>query len=140
MGVAARYFLIEEDGTVRKIAAAKFHRLTIGGSEERMREYAGKRVRYAAIYLDLIDREPAGIRTMDFGYLLFHKNGRFDPSEWNGTVRTAIDSWLVREGASAANVVNARGAFAKRRIEHEHRWKPDENLLQAILRLAFGEH
>lgn len=139
MGVTARYFIIEEDGAVRSIAAAKFHRLTIGGSDECLPEYAGKRVRYAAIYLDLVDRKPVGVRTMDFGYLLLDKRGKFDQSEWNTAVLTAVNSWLVMEPEPATNVANARGAFAKRRIDHEHHWKPDEHLLQTILRLAFRE-
>ena len=139
MGVAARYFIIEEDGAVRRMAAAKFHRLTIGGSDERLPEYAGKRVRYAAIYLDLVDREPVGIRTMDFGYLLFGKRGKFDQSEWNTAVLMAMNSWLVRKRESATNVSDARRTFAKRRIDHEHHWKPDDQLLQALLRLALRE-
>lgn len=138
MGVASRYYIVDDDGAIRKIAATKFARVAIPDSDERMPEYADKRVRYAAVYVDVVERTPVGLRTVDFGYLLFDKEGRFDHSEWDSAVLTAMNSWGLPSGERPPNVTDARRTFARQRIKHEHQWEPSDDLLQEILRLAFA--
>ena len=61
MGTGIRIFLINDDGSLKRFPLARFERLFQGHSEECLLEYAGKRVRYALVVVDFVNREPVEI-------------------------------------------------------------------------------
>ena len=55
MGLAVRVFLVEDDGYLRRLPLARYERLLRGEAEGFFPQYAGKRVRYAFVVVDLVD-------------------------------------------------------------------------------------
>ena len=58
MGLSIRIFIVEDDDTIKRLPLARYERLLKGDPDVRLSEYAGKRVRYALIVVDLVNRRP----------------------------------------------------------------------------------
>ena len=58
MGLSIRIFIFEDDDTIKRLPLALYERLRKRDPNERLLEYAGKRVRYALIVVDLVNRKP----------------------------------------------------------------------------------
>jgi hypothetical protein len=61
MGVGVRVFIIEENDPVHKISYAAFERLVRQDPNERLRKYAGQKVRYTLIAVQIENRKPIDI-------------------------------------------------------------------------------
>ena len=81
MGTGFRIFIVNDDDSLRRLSLAKFERLRRRDPEERLPEYAGKRVRYALVVMEVENRKPVGINLIQYGYLPFDSEGRFDHGE-----------------------------------------------------------
>ena len=79
MGVGTRIFLDNDDDSLKRIPLAKLERLRKG--EEYLPEYAGKRMRYAFVVMDMQNRKPIGIYIIQYSYLSFDSKGRIDAAE-----------------------------------------------------------
>jgi len=58
MGLSIRIFTVEEDDTLKRLPMTRFDRLLKRDPDESLPKYAGKRVRYALIVVELINRRP----------------------------------------------------------------------------------
>ncbi|MEE4600494.1 MAG: hypothetical protein V2J65_04380, partial [Desulfobacteraceae bacterium] len=76
MGLSIRIFIVEDDDTIKRLPLARYERLLKRDPDERLLEYAGKRVRYALIVVDLINRRPIEVVRDEYAYLDFDKEGR----------------------------------------------------------------
>ena len=56
-----------------------------------MPEYAGKRVRYALVVVDLLNRELVEIIRSEYSFLPFDAEGRIDPAECEKEARLAFE-------------------------------------------------
>ena len=61
MGLSIRIFIVEEDDTLKRLPMTRFDRLLKRDPNESLPKYAGKRVRYALIVVELINRRPIEI-------------------------------------------------------------------------------
>jgi hypothetical protein len=59
--------------------------------KESLPEYAGKRVRYALVILELVNRKPVEIEEIQYSYLTFDAQGRLDPADFEKQVRLAME-------------------------------------------------
>jgi len=59
LGIGIRIFVVNEDDSIKRLALARYDRLLQRDPKEQLTEYTGKRVRYALVVVDLVDREPA---------------------------------------------------------------------------------
>jgi len=75
MGLSIRIFIVEGDDTITRLPLACYERLHKRDPDERFLKYAGKRVRYALILVDLDDRRPIEIVKDKFGFLFFDDEG-----------------------------------------------------------------
>ena len=69
----------------------KCPRLLKRSSDERLLKYAGKRVRYALIVVDLVNRRPIEIVRDEFSYLDFDAEGRLKMGEHEKKESLAFD-------------------------------------------------
>ena len=69
----------------------KCPRLLKRSSDERLLKYAGKRVRYALIVVDLVNRRPIEIVRDEFSYLDFDAEGRLKMGEHEKKDSLAFD-------------------------------------------------
>ena len=58
MGLSVRIFIVEEDDTIKRRPLTRYERLLKRDPNESLPKYAGKRVRYALIVINLVNRRP----------------------------------------------------------------------------------
>ena len=138
MGLGCRVFLIGDKDSLQRISMARLDRLLHFDRRESLQQYAGKRVRCAMVFLEVAGRQVRGIRNIDYFSLQFDDEGRIDKKEWEKGMRLGMEllpSILNEEHPK--KVINAQHRFAKRRYEHEFKWKPSRKVEEAIVAAVF---
>ncbi len=80
MGLGSRIFIVNDDRSIEKLSLARFERLFRQIPDERLSKYAGKRVKYAHVILELKNRKPVEVGMIQYSYLPFNSEGRIDQS------------------------------------------------------------
>ena len=91
MATGLRVFLVNDDDSLKRFPLARFERLFQGHPEERLPEYAGKRVRYALVIVDLVNRKPFEILRIQYPILTFDSEGKIDAAELEKEMRLGVD-------------------------------------------------
>ena len=81
MGIAIWIFFVNDDDSIQRFPLARFERLIERDPNERLPKYAGKRVRYVEVALELEQRKPVGILRILYLILPFDSEGRVDAAE-----------------------------------------------------------
>jgi hypothetical protein len=133
MGIGCRVFLVDDD-SLQRISMARLDRLLRFDRVESLQRYAGKRVRCAIVFLEMAGRQVLSIRNIDSFLLQFNDEGRIDKKEWEKGMRLGMDLLpsIINE-VNPRKVINAQHRFAKRRYEHEFKWKPSRKVEEAIV-------
>ncbi|MBI5581196.1 MAG: hypothetical protein HY895_18765 [Deltaproteobacteria bacterium] len=76
MGLGMSIFIVKDDGSLERLPAGSYNRLLQRDSNERLRRYAGKRVRCAVVIVESIERKPAAIVKSQYACLSFDSEGR----------------------------------------------------------------
>jgi hypothetical protein len=108
--------------------------------DERQIEYAGKRVRYALIVVDLVNRRPIEILRDEFGFLFFDDEGRLKVPEHGKEESLALDMLApLFSDQTNSRVIDARHKFAKKRYFNKFSWSPTDEIIAAIAEAIFGK-
>jgi hypothetical protein len=78
MGLGTRIFIVNEDDSLERLSLKRYNRLIKGHLDERLLQFAGKRIRYALIVLEMKNRKPAEILMAEYSFLTFDSEGRLD--------------------------------------------------------------
>jgi hypothetical protein len=106
--VGPKYFF----GSNRTRRSIRFHSLP----DKRSLEYSGKRVRFALIVVDLVNRRPIEILRDEYGFLDFNNEGRLKVSELGKEKSLAFDMLApLLSDQTNSQVIDARNKFAKKR-------------------------
>ena len=138
MGITCRVFFLDDNDSLQRIPMARLDRLLHFDRKESLQQYAGKRVRCAVVFLKVAGRQLLAIRNIDYSLLHFDAKGRIDKKEWEKGMRLGMDllpSLLDEEHPK--KVIDAQHLFAKRRYEHEFKWKPSRKVEDAIVAAVF---
>ena len=134
MGMSVRVFLVDDNDSLQRIPMTRLDRLLHFDRVERLQQYAGKRVRCAMVFLEVAGRRVLSIRNIDYFWLSFDDKGRIDKKEWEKGMRLGMELLpSILDGEYPKQVINAQHRFAKRRYEHEFKWKPSRRVEQAIV-------
>lgn len=138
MGTGFRVFFFDENDSPRGLSMARYKRLRRGEPNERLQEYAGKRVRCALVVLEVEGRKPVGIAHVDYVMVSFDAEGRMDPTELEREARLAVEALppYIHEEQSG-RIIDARSRFARQRLEREFKWKPTPDIQAAIVAAIF---
>jgi hypothetical protein len=136
MGVGTRVFFFDKD-SVRRFPYAKFRRLWEGKTNERLPQYAGKRIKYALVTLGTENRRPIEIINIDFSYVSIDIEGRFDQYEIQEMLMDAMNCLDAPLKKTGRNVIDAASAFAKKRYCDKYLWTPTNDELSEISLLIF---
>ena len=140
MGLSIRVFIVEDDDTIKRLPLARYERLLRRDPNERLLEYAGKRVRYALIVVDLVNRRPIEIVKDEFGFLSFGDEGRLKVSELEKEESLALDMLApLFSDQTDSRVIDARHKFAKKRYFNKFSWSPTDEIIAAIAEAIFGK-
>ena len=139
MGTGLRIFLVNDDGSLRRFPLARFERLFQHHPEERLPQYAGKRVRYALVAVDLVNREPVEIIGIQYPILTFDSKGKIDAAELEKEMRLGVNMVPIgtNEGTSR-KVVDVEHRFLQKRYENRYLWRPTPEIEEAIVKAIFG--
>jgi hypothetical protein len=140
MGLAVRVFLVEDKGSLRRLPLARYERLVRGEAEGSLPEYASKRVRYALVVVDLVDRKPIEIRHVEYSWLFFDSEGRLDRSEQQKEARLAMEVLPPVAGDEPLQVIDARHRFARKSYYDRYKWKPSPDIQAAIIAATLGRN
>ena len=140
MGTGLRVFLVNDDDSLKRFPLARFERLFQDHPEESLPEYAGKRLRYALVIVDLIDREPAEILGIQYPILTFDSEGKIEAAELEKEMRLGVD--MVPIGTIAPlsrKVVDAEHHFLQKRYENRYLWRPTPEIEETIVKAVFEQ-
>jgi transposase len=140
MGLSIRVFIVEDDNTIKRLPMIRFERLLNRDPNEKLSKYAGKRIRYALIVVELVNRRPIEIIKDEFAYLNFDDEGRLEVSEHEQAQSLAFDmlDFFSLEQQNK-RVIDARHKFAKKRYFDKYRWEPSDEIIAAISEAIFGK-
>jgi hypothetical protein len=137
MGLGMRIFIVKDDGSLERLPFERYKRLLQRDHRERLFQYAGKRVRCAAIVVEAIRRRPVEILKYQYSYLSFDSDGMLKKGG-EGEVKLAMDMLEPVIIERAKQVVDARHKFARKRYAREYRWEPSPEIEAAIRKAIFG--
>ena len=139
MGLGTRIFIVKEDDSLQRLSLKRYNRLIKGHPDEGLMQYAGKRIRYALIVLEMINRKPVEILMTEYSFLTFDSKGRLDASEREKAARLAMDtleSFAPKQ--KSGKIIDVKHRFAKKRFDDRYLWKPAPEIETAIQRAIFG--
>jgi hypothetical protein len=139
MGIGLRIFLVTDDDSIERLAVTRYERLLKGDPRESLPQYANKRVRYASVALDLVNRKPVEVLYLHYGILRFDGKGRIDIDEQEKEWRLGAELMpsLLPE-YQASRLIDARHKFARKRYDDHYRWTPSKEVVAALVREIFG--
>ena len=134
MGMSVRVFLVDDNDSLQRIPMTRLDRLLHFDRRESLQQYAGKRVRCAMVFSEVAGRRVLSIRNIDYFWLSFDDKGRINKKEWEKGMRLGMELLpSILDGEYPKQVINAQHRFAKRRYEHEFKWKPSRKVEEAIV-------
>ena len=138
MGTTIWIFFVNDDNSIQRFPLARFERLIDRDPKERLPQYAGKRVRYVEVALELEQRKPVGILRILYLVLPFDSEGRVDVAEQEKERRLGIEMMPPILDRGSKQVVEAQHLFAKKRFDYEYRWEPTQEIEFTIMEAIFG--
>ena len=140
MGLSIRVFIVEDDNTIKRLPMIRFERLLNRDPNEKLSKYAGKRVRYALIVVDLVNRRPIEIVRDEYAYLDFDEEGQFKEPEHGKEESSAFDMLdFFSSEQKDKRVIDARHIFARKRYFDKNRWEPTVETIASIAEAIFGK-
>jgi len=139
MGIGCRVFLVDDD-CIQWISMARFDRLLHFDRVESLPLYAGKRVRFAMVFVDVAGRQVLAISHIDYFLIPLNVKGQIDKKEWEKRIRLGMELLPpLNDEQYPKQVIDAQHRFAKRRYEHEFKWKPSRKVEEAIVAAIFRQ-
>jgi hypothetical protein len=139
MGLGTRIFIVREDDSLQRLTLKRYNRLIKGYPDEGLMQYAGKRIRYVLVVLEMTNRKPRDILMTEYSYLAFDSVGRLDAGEREKAARLAMDTLRpIAPEPKSAKVIDVKHRFAKKRFDDRYIWKPTPEIETAIQKAIFG--
>lgn len=84
-------------------------------------------------------RRVLSIRNVDYFLLQFNDQGPIDKKEWEKGMRLGMELLpSLHDEQYLQQVIDAQHRFAKRRYEHEFKWRPSRKVEEAIVAAIVG--
>ena len=139
MGIGCRIFFVDDNDSIQRISMARLERLLHFDRAESLPQYTGKRVRCAMVFLEVAGRQVLAISHIEYSLLQFNDKGRIDKKEWEKGMRLGMELLPpILDGEYPKQVINAHHRFARRRYEHEFKWRPSRKLEKVIVAAVFN--
>ena len=139
MGLGTRIFIVKEDDSLQRLSLKRYNRLIKGHPDEGLMQFAGKRIRYALIVLEMINRKPVEIIMTEYSFLAFDSKGRLDAGEREKAARLVMDTLEpIAPEQKPGKIIDVKHRFAKKRFDDRYLWKPAPEIVTAIQRAIFG--
>lgn len=138
MGKGCRILLFDDNDSLQRLSMARLDRLLHFDRGESLPHFGGKRVRCARVFLGVAGRQVLAITHIDYFLLPFDAKGRINRKDWEKEMRLGLELLPpLLNDQHPKQIVDARHRFAKRRYEHEFKWKPTRKEEEAIVAAIF---
>lgn len=138
MGKGCRILLFDDNDSLQRLSMARLDRLLHFDRGESLPHFGGKRVRCARVFLEVAGRQVLAITHIDYFLLPFDAKGRINRKDWEKEMRLGLELLPpLLNDQHPKQIVDARHRFAKRRYEHEFKWKPTRKEEEAIVAAIF---
>ena len=137
MGVGLRIFIVNDDNSLERLALRKYERLMKRDPDISFPQYAGKRVRYAEVAIEFENRKPVEILRMEYFIMHFDSKGRIDSTARDDARKLGVNLIPPINFETDPVVIDAQHHFAKKRFDHQFRWKPTPEIEMTILKAIF---
>ncbi len=137
MGVGLRIFIVNDDNSLERLALKTYERLMKCDPDISFPQYAGKRVRYAEVAIELKNRKPVEVLRMEYFIMHFDAKGRIDGTVRDDVMRLGVNLTPPIYFKNDPVVIYAQHHFAKKRFDHQFRWKPTPEIEMTILKAIF---
>jgi len=128
--------VITDDDQVFRMAETMFKRLLANPAEAHLKQFAGQRVRFADIVVELHHRKPERVVRIGYYYLHFNQDGSINYERFMRDGAVIAEAGLAdtrKTDADPTRVINATAKFAQRERDHAIWWQPDDALEKVIL-------
>jgi len=89
--------------------------------------------------LEAAGRKVEAIRNIEYSLFQFNDKGQIDRREWEKGMRLGMELLpSILDEERPKKVIYAQHRFARRRYEHEFKWKPSRKVEEAIVAAVFG--
>ena len=137
MGVGLRIFLVDDDDSIKRFPLTRFEKLIWRDPDVNLLQYAGKRVRYAEVAIEFENRKPVEILRMEYFIMHFDSKGRIEGTVEDDTRSIGVNLIPPIYFEKDPVVIDAQHHFAKKRFDHQFKWKPAPETEMAILKAIF---
>ena len=137
MGIGLRIFIVIDDNSLERLSLKKYEKLMKHDPDISFPQYAGKHVRYAEVAIEFKDRKPVEILRMEYFNMHFDAKGRIDGTVRDDIMNLGVNLTPPTYFETNPVVIDAQYLFAKRRFDHQFRWKPTPEIERAILKAIF---
>lgn len=138
MGVTVWIFIVNDDASIQRFPLTRYERLIERDPNERLPQYANKRVRYILSAVDLVNRVPVEILRAQFSYLSFDSDGLFDRAKLREEVKLYIDilppAPIIRY---PWDIVEPKPSLPKECHNENDKWTPTQEIEAAIINAVF---
>jgi hypothetical protein len=138
MGKAARFYIITDDGTIRRLAFLKFYGIVYERARVPFADLAGKRVRYAQLTVRFKQRKAVAVCRAYFGYLTFDNDGIFDLSEWNDLPEQTPGTLTMPTLLDTSLPIDPIWRYAALRRAQAYDWEPTQELRRKLFARVAG--
>jgi hypothetical protein len=139
MGLGTRIFIVKEDDSIERLTLKRYKQLLKGHPDKQLTQFAGKRIRYALMALEMVNRKPVKILMAEYSFLTFDSEGQLDTTEGEKVARLAIDTLEpIAVEKESAQIIDAKHKFAKKRFDDRYLWTPTPEIEAAIKAAIFG--
>jgi hypothetical protein len=115
---------VQEDGNIRRIAGRTFDRLCDGRADKQIREFAGKRIRFAMPFMEARGGKPVHIFRTDYFIVGFDGKGYVDQQERQEMMQLVGALWDPFSAKSEDIVERLQPELAKLKHTDRFRWTP----------------
>ena len=137
MGIGLRIFIFNDDNSLERLALKIYERLMKRDPDISFPQYSGKRVRYAEVAIEFENRKPVEILRMEYFIMHFDSKGRIDSTFQDDMMSIGANLMPPIYFKYDPVVIDAQHHFAKKRFDHQFRWKPTPEIEMAILEAIF---
>ena len=138
MGIGIRVLLVDDDDSIKRLPLTRYERLFRRDPNEQLLQYAGKRVRFAEVAVELEERKPVRIIRAVYGILPFDSEGRIDTAEYEKEMRLSAEMMPpILADRLSPKIVDAKHKFAKKRFNDQFRWEPTPQIDKSIVEAIF---
>lgn len=133
-GISCRRFLLDKNDVLYRLPNTKFDRLLSAPQSERLRQFAGTKVRMADILVETQARRPTRVVRAAFSFLAFDAEGCVDAASFHQQqwARAELALAPLTESVETSVVVDATTRF----VSQGGNWSPSGKLMHVIYQAA----